>query len=88
MYYNATLCKYSFRRLAYWHKRNGGGGWSAVSFCFVFYGVGQLFAATGTRMAMCCMYIGKNNAKSMTVANGGNAIEDSCSVGSVRWQTG
>src|SRR5690606_1745245 len=26
----------SFRRFAYWHKRNGGGGWSVVSFCFVF----------------------------------------------------
>ena len=36
MYYNATLCKHCFRRFAYWHKRNGGGGWSAVSFCFVF----------------------------------------------------
>jgi hypothetical protein len=34
--YNATLCKHSFHRFAYWHKRNGGGGWSEVSFCFVF----------------------------------------------------
>lgn len=33
--YNATLCKHSFHRFAYWHKRNGG-GWSEVSFCFVF----------------------------------------------------
>jgi hypothetical protein len=54
MYYNATLCKHSFHRFAYWHKRNGGGGWSEVSFCFVFSVLVQLFATAGTRIAMCC----------------------------------
>jgi len=23
----------SFRRIAYWHKRSGGGGWNEVFFC-------------------------------------------------------
>jgi len=47
----------------------------------------QLFATASMRMAMCCFALGKNNANSMTVANGGNAIEDSFSVGSVYWKT-
>ena len=86
--HNATLCKHSFHRFAYWHKRNGGGGWSEVSFCFVFFALGQLFATAGTRNAMCCWALAKNNAKSMTVANGGNAIEDRLSVGFVRLGSG
>ena len=55
-----------------------------MSFCFVFFVLVQLFATAGTRMAMCCCTLAKNNAKSMTVANGGNAIEDRQSVGFVR----
>ena len=82
--YNATLCKHSSHQFAYWHKRNGGGGWSEVSFCFVFFSLVQLFATAGMRIAMCCCALAKNNAKSMTVANGGNAIEDRRSVGLVR----
>lgn len=86
--YNATLCKHSFHRFAYWHKRNGGGGWSVVPLCFVFLVLVQLFATAGTRMAMCCGALAKNNAKSMTVANGGNAIEDRRSIGLVRLASG
>jgi hypothetical protein len=32
-YYKATLCLSSFRQFLYWHKWNGGGGWSEMSFC-------------------------------------------------------
>jgi len=39
-------------------------------------------------MVMCCGALAKNNAKSMTVANGGNAIEDRLSVGLVRLEPG
>jgi len=39
-------------------------------------------------MAMCCGALAKNNAKSMTVANGGNAIEDRRSIGFVRLPSG
>jgi len=41
--YKATLCLSSFRQFLYWHKRNGGGGWSVASFCLVCR-VAQLFA--------------------------------------------
>ena len=53
-------------------------------FLLCFLALGQLFATAGTRIAMCCEALAKNNAKSMTVANGGNAIEDRRSVGLVR----
>jgi hypothetical protein len=32
MFYKATLCLSSFRQFLYWHKWNGGGGWSEMSF--------------------------------------------------------
>src|SRR5690606_41319920 len=50
----------------------------------LFFSMVQLFATAGMRMAMCCRALAKNNAKSMTVANGGNAIVDRRSVG-VEW---
>ena len=80
MYYNATLCKIANADL---HTGiNGTVVVVGVQCLFaLFFSVGQLFATAGTRFAMCCCALAKNNAKSMTVANGGNAIEDRRSVG-------
>lgn len=57
-------------------------------FALFFFSLVQLFATAGMRIAMCCCALAKNNAKSMTVANGGNAIEDRRSVGLVRLGSG
>jgi hypothetical protein len=54
-------------------SRSGGGGWSVGGFLLCFFQLGQLFATAGTRIAMCCVSVGKNNAKSMTEKNGGGA---------------
>lgn len=83
-YYKATICNLACADLHTGINGNGGGAWNKVSFCFVFLRLGQLLATAGTRMAMCCGALAKNNAKSMTVANGGNAIDDRLSVGAVR----
>jgi hypothetical protein len=41
-------------------------------FLLCFLALGQLFATAGTRIAMCCEALAKNNAKSMTEKNGGH----------------
>lgn len=86
--YNATLCN-----LASADLHTGINGTVVVVgvkclFALFFSVLVQLFATAGTRIAMCCGALAKNNAKSMTVANGGNAIEDRRSVGFVRLPSG
>lgn len=69
--YNATLCKHSFPHFLYWHKRNGGGGWSEVSFCFVFFYIGTALCNRRNEDCNVLLSVGKNNAKSMTVKKWG-----------------
>jgi hypothetical protein len=54
-YYKATLCLSSFRQFLYWHKWNGGGGWSEMSFCKGWFDGTALCYRNEVRKAMCCM---------------------------------
>ncbi|WP_219035440.1 hypothetical protein, partial [Empedobacter falsenii] len=66
----------------------GGGGWSVGVFLLCFFQLGQLFATAGTRIAMCCEALAKNNAKSMTEKNGGTVKPVCNSLSPVRWRAG
>jgi len=57
-------------------------------FLLCFLALGQLFATAGTRIAMCCEALAKNNAKSMTEKNGGTAKPVCNSLFPVRWRAG
>ena len=87
-YYKATLCNLASAVL-----HTGINGTVVVVgvqclFAFrAFWGY-RLLHTAGTRMCMCLCAFAARNAKSMTVANGGNAIEDRRSAGFVRWLPG
>ncbi len=81
--YKATLCISKLPTFLYWHKRNGGGGWSVAIFLFWCIGWEQLFAFLCLPISIVfCLSIKSNvllalaytNTKSMTVKNGGCTI--------------
>lgn len=81
--YNAALCN-----LASADLYTGINGTVVVvgvqCFFALFFSFGTALCHPQERGWQCAVCIGKNNAKSMTVANGGNAIADRRSVGFVR----
>ena len=83
MYYNATLCNLASADL---HTGiNGTVVVVGVQCLFaLFFSIGTALCHRRNEDGNVLLSVGKNNAKSMTVANGGNAIEDRRSVGFVR----
>jgi len=87
MYYNATLCNLASADL---HTGiNGTVVVVGVQCLFaLFFSIGTALCHRRNKDCNVLLSVGKNNAKSMTVANGGNAIEDRRSVGLVRLGSG
>ena len=84
MYYNATLCNLASADL---HTGINGTVVAVGVQCLfaLFFYIGTVLCHRRNEDGNVLWSAGKNNAKSMTVANGGNAIEDRRSVGLVRW---
>jgi hypothetical protein len=87
MYYNATLCNLASADL---HTGTNGTVVVVGVQCLfaLFFSIGIALCHRRNEDGNVLWTVGKNNAKSMTVANGGNAIEDRRSISFVRLPSG